>query len=461
VNYNKYLPQLKIVLYIILAARFFIDVCGDWNAGRALPDKIVWPQNKHWDKQINPDDKDIARTSYYFLQTGKFLTNNNFDRPKFRTESLWPTAFRNRYYVFYHAVLIKIYEHFNGPITLDSESNLPDKYFTIDSIIFFFFKWLFTLIALYYLYRASLLFFNEFTSRVVQLVYLLYPSAFYLFPMNSFDGVAVALTTIVVCRVLLLVVQKEITLKQIILLGLFSSFTFMVKFQALAVMFSAYLVAALYGILKKRWNLAFAFAGVMFMHLIVFIPLWISTARTVGHPVFDTQFGFAWYEGNNPTAKGSWSLGWETSDTALITMLSKEKANLSADEYTESSTYKRLAIDWIKSHPKREAVLIVRKFLIYFSPYNFMNWHFNLITFLVQLGFILFTVIMFINFRRFDLKYWIVLASGWSIVAFNIFFLVDYRWRNYVEPEMLIAAFIAYKLLYDKYCLSFKIGSGK
>ena len=443
--------NLKVLLVVILIIRFSLDFFGNWSVGEAFPHSFSFPQQKHWDTFLIPDDMEIARTAYFYLKTDQFLTDVSFDRPKFRDAKIWPSALRNRYNILYHALLIKAYEYLHGPLKLESTNNLSIDFFVFYSIVIFCLKWLLKLVAIFSLYRCATLFLSETVSVLFLIGWEIYPSNFYIFPLNCFDTWAAPVVSIIVCQFILLSGQKKINYKQIIFLGLLCCFAFTIKFHIIAITFSMCLFAIIYGIAKRNTTLVYSFAGIFLLHFCVIVPLLVSTKNTLGHPVISTQSGVNLFYGHNPTARGSWSNKiWVMYPEVLDPILASVKKDLSADEYTETEAYKKLAVEWAMGHPKQEVILSVKKVLIYFTPYNFISWQINPLTLLVHLGFIALTFFLLIHPSRFTIEYWLLIVPAWSIVAFNVLYFVEYRWRYYVEPEMILSAFILVKIIYDK-----------
>lgn len=445
------IQHLKIALVALIIIRFFFDLCGEWIPGDFVPHSFALPQSKSWTVNLIPDDLEISRTAYFLLQSDHFITDVSFDRPKFRNEKVWPSAFRNRYNVLYDALLIKAYEYFYGPITLNLHNNLPDKYFTFYSLVLFFLKWLLMLIAIVPLYKCARLFLNELLTILFLMAWELYPSNWYIFPINCFDNVAISITTIIISLLILLAVEKKYNNKQIAFLGLLCCLGFSIKFHIVSITFAMCIFAIIFGLVKRNLIWIYSFTVILLLHLIIIIPLLWSTQKTLGHSVISTQSGINLFHGHNPVARGSWSPKiWGEYPDILNPILIKEKDRLSADEYVETETYKKMAIQWAVNHPLKELILSIKKVIIYFIPYNFLSWQLNPMTLLIHMGFIVLTLFMLIHPSRYTLEYWLLIVSAWSMVAFNVLYFVEYRWRYFVEPEMVLATFILFNILINK-----------
>lgn len=445
--YSRY---LKILIVLALSFRFLIDFFGVWAPGFSLPRSLALPSQKNWTSNMIMDDREVGRAAYLYIRDHKFETEVSAERPKFREATIWPTAFRNTYNILYQVVTIRVYEFFHGPVQVEM-ADRDSGYFTFFIISTFFFKWILSLISLFYLYRCAGLFLNETGSWLFILVWVLYPSNFYVFQLNGYDTVSAPLVTIIVCRLILLTVQDRISYRQILILGLLCSLAFTIKFHVFVITSSICLFAVMYGIFRRNIKLAISFAAIFLLHFSVIFPLMSITKSNIGHAVLSTQAAMNLFHGHNPVARGSWVRTiWTKYPEVMDPILESVKDKLAGDEYTETQAYKKLAIDWAMSHPKEELVLSLRKVAIYFAPNNFMNWTFNPILFLVHLGFILFSLFVIINPSRFGIGYWFLIVPAWAVVALNVLYFAEYRWRYYVEPEMLLCFIIGAGMLYEK-----------
>lgn len=208
-RFNIYLLRKNFIAGILIL-RFFIDLCGEWTAGNIFPDRLLLPWAKEWNRHLNSDEPEIARIANYWLEGKGFITDVSFDRPKFREEQTWPSALRNRCNVLYHAFFIKSFEFLNGKIQVDDQQNLPDSYFSFLSILFFIVKWLLTVISFFYLWKCSTLFFSQAWADWVVILFALYPSGFYIFPINMWDTFAAPLTLIIISKFILHCSQEKV-----------------------------------------------------------------------------------------------------------------------------------------------------------------------------------------------------------------------------------------------------------
>jgi len=296
---------LKILFVVLLIGRFLLDFFGNWREGECLPYSFSLPADRPWAKSVIPDDREIGRSAYFYIHDHKYLIDVSNDRPKFRKEAIWPSAFRNRYHILYEVFLIKVHERFYGPVVIEADHNLSLSYLSLYAEVLFFLKWLSKLLAVYFLYKGARLFFSSGVSLLFLIAWELYPSNFYILHLTALDNIVVHICIIIVGLSLLLAVEKKPDYKKVIALGLFSCLGFTLKFHVLAITFSICLFAMLYGLLKKNYTLVFSFLAVILICLCIVFPLLRSTKNTIGHSVLSTQSAINFFHGHNPVARGS------------------------------------------------------------------------------------------------------------------------------------------------------------
>jgi hypothetical protein len=173
--------------------------------------------------------------------------------------------------------------------------------------------------------------------------------------------------------------------------------------------------------------------------------------QAFGELVFSTQSSLNLWHGHNEFARGSWNPAiWQQHYAEIEPVLEKNKAQLAGNEVTETAFYKKWATDWIKAHPKQEAILDVRKAAIYFLPENSNHHKINFFTLLVNMGFFGF-IIYFLIYQRTVPDYYYLLGPPVAILLVSIIYFVEYRWRYLADPFMLLLACIFFKEIYRRF----------
>jgi hypothetical protein len=438
------------VLVLSLFAKLFIDGFVEINKFPAYMTGVSL--HKHFATYANVDDIEMAGVACNVLLGKGFVTDKSFDRPKFRTESEWPTAFRPKLNVLVHVIGLKMYAVFNPDF--DIKQGVPEMYFERFSEFIFILKNILFIASLFYFYRLAALFLSTTGALISTILYCVYPSIIlYVGMINIFECI------IMPCLVIITSIHlynrrfnKRFSFGQILFFTLAIPAICFLKMQVCLIMILFYAVAFLDALYNRPFKKQYLWA---YMPANFLIGLFVIYIATVNHAVFgryiiSTQSSINLWHGHNAFARGSWNPAiWQQKQAELQPMLQKDSALLAQDEYTETQVYRNEAMAWIKSHPKQEVILCFRKAAIYFLPNNSNNWKINPLTLLVHVCF--FGFVMLFALRRIKgIEFYYLLSPVVAIFAVNIMFFVEYRWRYLADPFMLLLACIFVNYLVER-----------
>ena len=167
---------LLVILFVSLFIKLFIDSFVETNKMNGTFKDVVL--NKQFLLFGNGDDNEIGLVARNFLEGKGFETGVSGERPKYRTENEWPTAFRPMLNVLVHIVGLKIYCALNPGFNIHDikEEKLPYDYMENFALTIFIIKNILFIISLFYLYRLSKLYFNDEAALTLLILYCLYPS---------------------------------------------------------------------------------------------------------------------------------------------------------------------------------------------------------------------------------------------------------------------------------------------
>ena len=433
---------LLVILVVALIGKLFIDGFVEINKFPAYITGVTL--HKHFFPYSNVDDIEMAGVARNVLLGKGFVTDKSFDRPKFRTEVEWPTAFRPKLNVLVHVIGLKIYAVFNPGF--DVKNGVPELYLEKFAECIFVLKNIAFIISLFYFYRLAGLFLSKTAALISTILYCTYPSIIlYVGMINIFECI------IMPCLVIIISIHlnnrrlnKKFSLPQIIFFTLAIPVICFLKMQVCLIMILFYVVALFDALrnrsLIKQYLLAYMPANL----LIAFFVFYIVAVNyaAFGRVVISTQSSVNLWHGHNAFSKGSWNPAiWQQKQAELQPMLQKDSALLAEDEYTETQVYRTEAMIWIKTHPKQELILCFRKAAIYFLPNNSNNWKINPLTLLMHLFFFGFIILFALRQIR-GIEFYYLLSPVIAIFMVNIMFFVEYRWRYIADPFMLLLACI-------------------
>ena len=443
---------LTACLVLALLLKLFIDGFVDINKFGGQFKSI----NLH--KQLsfysNPDDGEMAQVARNVLIGKGFVTDISFDRPKFRTDTEWQTAFRPKLNVLVHVAGLKIYLLLHPDYNITADKNIPAPYFEALAKTIFAVKNLLFIISLFYFFRLAGLFLSKNRALMATILYCVYPSIIlYVGMINIFECLIMPCLVIIISTHLYnRRKNKPFSFFEILFFALAIPVICFLKMQVSLIMIFLYLVMLADVILEptriKQYLLAYMPANII-IALFAFYTI-NSNYQATGRAIISNQSALNLFHGNNPFAKGSWNpIVWKQYAKEIDPILEKNKDKLSSDEFTETQFYKTWALEWIKTHPKQELLLCLRKFIIYFLPNNSNCWKINPITLFVHICFFGFICFFFIGkFRNIEFLY--ILAPVTAILAVNLIFFVEYRWRYLADPFMVLAAFVFIDFVLNK-----------
>ena len=443
---------LTACLVLALLLKLFIDGFVDINKFGGQFKSI----NLH--KQLsfysNPDDGEMAQVARNVLIGKGFVTDISFDRPKFRTDTEWQTAFRPKLNVLVHVAGLKIYLLLHPQYNILEDKNIPAPYFEAFTTTIFVVKNLLFLISLFYFFRLAGVFLNKDRALGATILYCLYPSIIlYVGMINIFECL------IMPCLVIIASIHlynrknyKPFSFSEILFFALAIPTICFLKMQVSLIMIFLYLVMLADVISEsiriKQYLLAYMPANIIIALFTFYIIS--SNYQTTGRAIISNQSALNLFHGNNPFAKGSWNPSiWKQYAKEIDPILEKNKEKLSSDEFTETQFYKTWAVDWMKTHPKQELLLCFRKLAIYFLPNNSNCWKINPITLFVHICF--FGFVFFFFWGKFKgIEFLYILAPVTAILAVNLIFFVEYRWRYLADPFMVLTACVFIDFVLNK-----------
>ena len=278
-------------------------------------------------------------------------------------------------------------------------------------------------------------------ANIATIIYVIYPSTL------IYVGGSIYFENIAICSVIFFF--EEFLLRKNINYKTFLILTFAILSQLLrphtvlifAVLSVLALIQSIYN--TKKIILITSFLCAMYISNEYFMQ---RNLDLVGHKITSTQSGFAFYQGHNPYARGSWSgVNWGADTTTPIVkyVLNNSKNYLYNSEFEQENIQKSIALNWALNNPLLEIELTLRKIAIFLLPQNFelnatSRWYnpLNLIIHLLFLGF-LFSIIKSKRIVYFDNI--LLITPFFVCLGFSIIYFIGYRWRYYCEPFMIIA----------------------
>lgn len=391
------------------------------------------------------DDPEIIETSIYYLRGLGYVSSISFNRPSYRNIPLFKTAFRPKFSVYLHIAGIYIYSKLNPEFDLNNTLKMPQNYFYFYGIFLLFFKWIFFIPSVICLFRII----RKLTSEVIAygftLIFVVYPSTIYVGLLNVFEPITTYMMVIFLHKICFdYWDNKQNSLVTILKYSVLVLFCMYLKPHVLLTIILLFLPAFVFSIIEKRILpglklISFSILLIILGHL----PILKSNYDDFGKIFLANQAGIDFFHGHNPYAKGSWtsSLFVEHGDQ-LIPWIKQNKNLPILDEKQEADYYQKLGIEWIVQNPMAELILATKKVAIFFLPFNFMSLKFNLITFIIHL-FLGVYLFYFINNKRYsNLIDWYILGIIFAILALNVLYFVEYRWRFFADPEIIILSSI-------------------
>ncbi len=436
----------KYLIHFLIAALYVAKLGVDLFGEVAFTDDTMYLKgfsfHKRYSSVFNVDEYEMSRTAKYVLQGKGYLTDVSFDKPDFRPGKITVSALRPKYQIYAHLLGIKVYTWFNPGYSLATPGDLPADYYEGFAFLTLVMKNAFLILSLFYFYRLVRILFNKTLAGVLTAFYLVYPSLFFYVGIFNIHDCTVAYCVVIVVSMLVrnyyhrreYTVTQAVSVGLLLVIGLLKSQAILIALLTLPVLLLLYFPR----IPMHLWRFALVAGAVLGIGL---APVLYRNYQDYGRFFLTSQSGVTFFIGHNPLARGSWYPGiWQAEGGMVTKQLEAYRSELSKGEMAESDVYKRLAMTWIKENPGKEAILTVRKTAILFLPYNFLNLKVNVFTLLAHLGFFGFCCLFVLRYRRFHKAWWLIVAPIAATILMNVIFYVEYRWRLFADPFILICA---------------------
>lgn len=174
-------------------------------------------------------------------------------------------------------------------------------------------------------------------------------------------------------------------------------------------------------------------------------PWLVRNAAVVGAPVMNTNGGFNFYLGNNPSADGMFMSIADTPRGPTWHALRRQEGELKASE-----TLKHEALVWVADHPGTFAALAVKKLgLFWMPPVHNGEGETSNAEKLIRLGWLIeYTVLVIgalasLRYLRNDRSLFILWIAVAAYSAVHMGFYVIFRYREPIMPLLCVVASIA------------------
>ena len=330
-----------------------------------------------------------------------------------------------------HSFQVFIYKYF-----IDKEINFDYfifLYIFINLILFF--------LSVIFFYRLSLIFLNEYLSKISTIAYCLYPSIFfYIGPLFLYENLV--LSMIVIASYLFLKKKNIINFSIIII---FAVVSLLLRFQTVFIWIMLFVLFTFYDYYNLRKIKSFIPILIfIFVAFLAHKPILDKNYNLFEHKTLTTNSGISFFIGANEKAKGSWD------GTGKTVNQFKPKIDNNLNQFEISKIYFNAGIEWIKNNPYDYLILQFRKLAIYFLPQNYSilpaNRIYNPINFIFHIGLFLF-IFKILKNKEFSYKNFIILSPVIGSLAISLLFFIGYRWRYYAEPYMILSTIIFYSQL--------------
>lgn len=352
-----------------------------------------------------------------------------------------PTAFHSSFTIFvYENVLLKNHIH-------------KRKWVAFCNVL----SALLLAVSIVYFYQLSLFFLNQKEAYYSTILYCIFPSVvYYIGTLFWYEQLVLSVLIIIIYLCIKFIKNNLSTFEH---LGLISGIILcsLFRLQTLAIFAPLLICLLLFFTYKASYKKAIYISVIFVLGFIAHVPSLIKNKNIYGAYILSTQPGYEILQGHNPYAKGSWMGDWLISSSDLYKYSYEKIEKLDQlNQYEEGLARKKVAIDWIKSHPFDEVKLIFRKLALYFLPRNFeflpLNQFPNPINFAVYMGFLLFMGLSIKNkFKMWDFEKIILVIPFIGSIALTLVFFMGARWRYYAEPFMIIFAMLAFTEIVSKY----------
>ena len=456
------------LIVLLLIVKTFI---GFWNAQvdlSAMRTHFEWSAKQTYLEGINIDEYEMARTAYYYLHEGRFVSDNHFGRPNFTNSTYQLSAFRPKFNILLHIVGLHLYQKFTHT-NIQAAEQIPVAYFGYYCFWLAVFKSIFFALSVWFFYQLALFIFDNQRQLAIisTIAYICYPSVFwYMGWLDILENIGMPLLVIVLTVIILAFRQPKYLSKTInVSVGITAALACLARphlisvFQMLLFGYVAFGIWHYYQYKKIPHNWAqivTLYACIVLGH----IPIFVQNYHDFGKILLSTQPGLEFFQGHNPFARGTWNpYLWEQHSDDFAQIFNDPNLKF-YNEKQELDFYFKQALYWIQANPTDELWLLIRKTAIYFFPFNYLNQGISFIMIITHLGFA-----AFVSFAAFS-KPWrkkllpntskvflwmVVFAPIVACYAISMVFFVCERWRFYAEPFMLLCAIYFYYQIWLNY----------
>jgi hypothetical protein len=468
---NDFKQSISLWQIAIIALLVFKTIIGFWNAQvdlSAMRTHFGWQTKQTYLEGINIDEYEMARTAYFYLHEGRFISDNHFGRPNFTNSTYQISAFRPKFNIWLHIVGLRLYEKYTHT-TIQTAYKIPMAYFGYYCFWLAVFKSIFFAISVWFFYQLASLIFDKQDqwASISTIAYICYPSVlWYMGWLDILENIGMPLLVIVLTTIVLGFEQAKYRSKLVnIGIGFIAALACLARPHLISVfqmLLFGYIAFSTWHYYKHKkiphnWQqIAVLYACIVLGHT----PIFVQNYHDFGKVLLSTQPGLEFFQGHNPFARGTWNpYLWEQHQDDFAQIFNDPELKF-YNEKQELDFYFKQALYWIKEHPTDELWLMIRKTAIYFFPFNYLNQSINWIMVLTHLGFA-----TFVSFAVFS-KPWrkkllpntqkvflwtVVFAPIVACYAISMVFFVCERWRFYAEPFMLLCAIYFYQQIWQNY----------
>ncbi|MFY0607965.1 MAG: hypothetical protein JXR10_14700 [Cyclobacteriaceae bacterium] len=406
-------------------------------------------------KPINFDEHRYAKLAWHYNQGHGFVYSNN-DKYFSYADSLpayRSTAFPPTLPVIIHIGYQRLYSEFS-PLTQSHIDDLSSKYYVLFAFVINLISLVLFLISLPYFRFLALKFcYNVELSRWLTVFYILLPSALvYIGLFVCYENLVTPILVIVTS--ILLKAYSQVALKKIELAMVpivtviatgfrpHATLSFLLLFAIVSLAFAKYVLTFRTNNIPLIAVLTFTFLLMLCYNLAVIF----KNNESIGLKVVSTQQAQAIFLGHQPYTRGSWNGDSETkgSDVYSFRVTHIPGLDTITSEATLYKEHLRVAADWIANNPSRFVWLEFRKLAMFMLPYNFMNLHFNALSAAINLGFVLFLMMILLDKSMINITS--LMIGGVVLGAFlmTVISFFNHRFVSYAMPFMLLLAGVAY-----------------
>jgi hypothetical protein len=449
-------PVLKKILYAAICIKVFFTL---FIGLKQVGEKSVFTFPKRTLNADEPMSADVAFNYNNGLGFSDKIGNFNYGHQQDRIRL---TAYRPTFPIVIHILYQRVYQNFSS-LSSEDVHNINSQYYSI-------YFGAINIISLI-LFLTSISYFRRLLEMVTAsekltyfslIVYVLHPAILIYMGLYPFyENIVMPLLVISVAKLVRIMDNDAYGRKwDIVVIPAMLTICCLLRphssLSILLVLFSAF-VFCIYKYIKKEF-----YRRALFITLACFLGIGISNGfiiyknyKRVGKAVLSTQQSLVFFLGHNPYTRGSWNGDSEQPGSTLYEYRRQHIPNFeNLTENELNDAHKRLAIEWIKTNPLKEAELTARKIALFALPYNNDDLKFNLITFLIRFGFFGYCFFFIQSILKKQLHppvllFSLLITAGTVLITIYTFF--EHRFIYYAEPFMLITAVYFYQKIALKY----------